>query len=304
MSLREATPTSSMEGGRPAHPAMYVLPEELGNVEQLDPAARPLAAAARSVGPGRLKDALSGSWLGHALHPFLTDVPIGTWTSATLLDLIGGEESAAAADRLIGAGVLASVPTAVTGITDWADTERSDANVRRVGIVHAAANAVALGLFAASLRARRRGNRTRGKALSLAGMGALTIGGHLGGHLSFAKGVGVDQTTFEQRPTDWRAALSDADVPEGERRLVEVAGVAVVVGRDRGRLYALANRCCHRGGPLHKGTVADGEITCPWHGSTFRVDDGSLVRGPAAYPQPVYDVRVHDGTVEVRARQV
>jgi nitrite reductase/ring-hydroxylating ferredoxin subunit len=218
--------------------------------------------------------------------------------------VMGGEDSAAAAERLIGAGVLASLPTAVTGTTEWADTEKSDENVRRLGVVHATANVVALGLFTASLLARRRGNRARGKALSFAGMGALTVGGHLGGHLSYAKGVGVDQTTLERRPTDWRRALGDAELSEGDRTLVDVDGVGVVVGREQGRLYALASRCCHRGGPLHRGTVENGEITCPWHGSTFRIDDGSVVRGPAAYPQPVYDVRVEAGAIEVRSRAV
>lgn len=283
---------------------MHVVPERLAKFEQLDRPARALATIAGAIGPGKLKDALSGSWLGHALHPFLTDLPIGTWTSATLLDVIGGEESAAAADRLIGAGVIASLPTAVTGATEWADTERSDESVRRLGVVHATANVVALGFFAASLLARQRGNRAHGKALSLAGMGALTVGGHLGGHLSYAKGVGVDQTTFDERPTEWRRVLDDAELGDGERQRVDVDGIAVVVGRDQGRLYALANRCCHRGGPLHRGKVENGEITCPWHGSTFRITDGSLVRGPAAYPQPVYDVRVQDGGIEVRSREV
>jgi nitrite reductase/ring-hydroxylating ferredoxin subunit/uncharacterized membrane protein len=292
------------ETARPTSPAMHVLPERLATLEQLDRAARLLAAATRKIGPGRVKDALSGTWLGHALHPLLTDLPIGTWTSATILDVVGGEDSAAAAERLIGAGVLASLPTAVTGATEWADTERSDESVRRVGVVHASANVVALALFAGSLLARRADNRGLGKAMSLAGMGALTVGGHLGGHLSYAKGVGVDQTTFEERPTEWRPTLADAEIAEGERRLVDVDGVGVVVGREQGRLYALADRCCHRGGPLHRGKVADGAITCPWHGSTFRVDDGSVVRGPAAYPQPVYDVRIEAGAIEVRARAV
>jgi nitrite reductase/ring-hydroxylating ferredoxin subunit/uncharacterized membrane protein len=292
---------SEIVGAKPTSPAMHVVPERLAKFEQLDRPARALAAIAGAIGPGKLKDALSGSWLGHALHPFLTDLPIGTWTSATLLDVIGGEESAAAADRLIGAGVIASLPTAVTGATEWADTERSDENVRRLGVVHATAN---VGFFTASLLARQRGNRAHGKVLSLAGMGALTVGGHLGGHLSYAKGVGVDQTTFEERPTEWRRVLDDAELGDGERRLGDVDGIAVVVGRDQGRLYALANRCCHRGGPLHRGKVENGEITCPWHGSTFRIADGSLVRGPAAYPQPVYDVRVQDGGIEVRSREV
>ena len=252
---------SDSETAKPSSPAMHVLPERLAQLEQLDRPAQTLASLAGRIGPGRLKDALSGSWLGHALHPFLTDLPIGTWTSATLLDAVGGEDSARAADQLIGAGVLASLPTAVTGVSEWTDTERSDENVRRLGVVHAAANVAALALFTASLIARRRGNRGRGEALSVAGMGALTVGGRLGGHLSYAKAVGVDQTTFEERPTDWRRTLADAEVGEGERHLVLVDGVGVVVGREQGRLYALANRCCHRGGPLHRGTVANGEIT-------------------------------------------
>lgn len=288
----------------PTSPMMHVLPERLAKIERLDQPARALAAVTGAIGPGKLKDALSGSWLGHALHPLLTDFPIGTWTSATLLDVIGGDASAEAAERLIGAGLIASLPTAITGATEWADTERSDESVRRVGVVHAAANVAALGFFTASLLSRRRGNRSRGKALSLAGMGALSVGGHLGGHLSYAKGVGVDQTAFEERPTEWRRALDDSELADGERRLVDVNGVDVVIGREQGRLYALADRCCHRGGPLHRGTVMNGEITCPWHGSTFRVDDGSLVRGPAAYPQPVYDIRVRDGGIEVRSRAV
>ncbi|MBD0330974.1 MAG: Rieske (2Fe-2S) protein [Thermoleophilia bacterium] len=281
---------------------MHVLPERLGEVEPLDAPAKALSSVAGRIGPGALKDALSGTWLGHALHPFLTDLPIGTWTSATLLDLIGGEDSERAAERLIGAGLLASLPTAVTGLTEWADTETSDTSVRRVGVVHAAANVAAVALFAASLAARRRGSRARGKQLGLAAMGALTVGGHLGGHLSYAKGVGVDQTTFQQRQTEWTRVLDDADLADGDHRAVQVDGVAVLVAREHGRLYALANRCVHRGGPLADGTFENGCVTCPWHGSTFRLADGSVVHGPAAYPQPVYDVRVEAGGVEVRAR--
>ena len=289
-------------GGDPESPAMHEVAERLGRLETLDGPAEKLAAAVGRIGPGALKDALSGTWLGHALHPFLTDLPIGTWTSAAVLDVLGGEESAPAAERLVGLGVAAALPTALTGMTEWADTQRSDKEVRRIGVVHAAANTVALACFAASFAARRAGKQRQGKLLGFGGIAALTVGGHLGGHLSYAKGVGVDQTTFEVRPTDWRPALEDAALGEGERRLVEVDGAAVFVTRQGGRLYALANRCCHRGGPLHRGELERDTVTCPWHGSTFRLDDGAVVRGPAAYPQPVYDVRVREGSIEVRAR--
>ena len=289
-------------GGEPQSPVMHDVAERLGKVESLDAPAKALAAAVGKIGPGRLKDVLSGTWLGHALHPFLTDLPIGTWTSAAVLDVLGGEQSAPASERLIGLGVLAALPTALTGMTEWADTQRSDTEVRRIGVAHAAANTVALACFAGSFAARRAGNQRLGKLLGFGGIAGLTVGGHLGGHLSYAKGVGVDQTTFEVRPTDWRPALADAELGEGDRRVVEVDGLPVLVTRQGGRLYALANRCCHRGGPLGRGELDAETVTCPWHGSTFRLADGSVVRGPAAYPQPVYDVRLSDGTIEVRAR--
>ena len=294
-------PTDS-HGREPTSPALHDVAERLGKIQALDQPAGKLVGLIGKIGPGRVKDALSGTWLGHALHPFLTDVPIGSWTSATFLDLLGGEESAPAAERLVGLGVAASLPTALTGLTEWADSARSDTEVRRIGLVHAGANVAAVAFFTASLAARRSDKRARGKLLGLAGMAALTVGGHLGGHLSYAKGIGVDQTTFEARPPEWRVALADAALGEGEHKVVEVDGVSVLVVRDGGELRALASRCCHRGGPLGKGRFAHGPVACPWHGSTFRLDDGSVVRGPAAYPQPAYDVRVREGSIEVRAR--
>ena len=288
----------------PGSPALHEVAEWVGKLEGLDGPAEKIADAfSGAVGRGRLNDLLAGTWLGHALHPFLTDMPIGSWTSATILDLLGGDETDEAAEKLIAFGILASVPTAITGMTEWADTTKSDPHVRRIGLVHAWANSAALGLFGASLVARRNGNRGRGKLLGLAGMGALTVGGHLGGHLSYSKGVGVDQTTFEERPAEWTVALADAALGEAETKMVDVDGAAVLVTRQGGRVYALTDRCVHRGGPLHEGEIANGCVTCPWHGSTFRLDDGAVERGPAAYPQPVYDVRVRDGSIEVRAAQ-
>ena len=292
------------QAGEPASPAMHEAAERVGKLEALDAPAQKIAdQVSRRLGRGRFGDILAGTWLGHALHPLLTDLPIGSWTSATLLDLFGGPESDSASDRLVAFGLAAAVPTAVTGLTDWADTTRSDAQVRRIGLVHASANTAALALFAGSLAARRSGNRARGKLLGLAGMAALTVGGHLGAHLSYSKGVGVDQTTFEERPTDWAVALADAALGEGESKAVDADAVTVLVMRQDGRGFALSGRCAHRGGPLHRGEISDGCVTCPWHGSTYRLEDGSVQRGPSGYPQPVFDVRIHDGSIEVRARQ-
>jgi nitrite reductase/ring-hydroxylating ferredoxin subunit/uncharacterized membrane protein len=281
-------------------PIPHALTERLEHLEPLDPPAQGLQAAVhRALPDGAVKDALSGTWLGHALHPLLMLVPLGSWTSAVMLDWLGGKGSEPAADRLLALGLAGALPTVASGASDWSDTW---GGARRVGFVHAASNATGAALFAASLAARRAGARGRGKALALAGMGAATLGGYLGGHLSYARGIGVDQTTFDPLPGDWTPVGSSDGLLEGRPRRVEADDVGIVLVRSDGAVHALDDRCCHRGGPLHEGTVANGCITCPWHGSTFRLDDGSVVRGPAAYPQPALEVREQDGSIEVRAR--
>jgi nitrite reductase/ring-hydroxylating ferredoxin subunit len=275
----------------------------LAGLEALDPPAKKIGKAVRTiVKPGPVKDALSGSWLGHALHPLLTDVTIGSFTSAVALDWLGGRESEPAARRLIGLGLLSAVPTVSSGYSDWADTEVADDSVRRIGIVHAAANATAASLFAASWLARRRGDHGRGKALALVAGGVLGGAGYLGAHLTLAEGVGVDHTVFEDGPDEWTSVLDDGELPEGQMRCVEADGTAVMVARTGGALYALSNHCSHRGGPLHEGTLDARTVTCPWHDSVFDLRDGALVHGPAAYPQPAWDTRVRDGRIEVRRR--
>jgi nitrite reductase/ring-hydroxylating ferredoxin subunit/uncharacterized membrane protein len=282
-------------------PAVHDAVEQLAGLEGLDEPAKVIGKSVRDVVPaGPVKDALSGVWLGHALHPLLTDLPIGSYTSAVLLDWLGGRDGEPAADRLIGLGILFTLPTAATGMTEWADSEAGDPAVRRVGLIHAALNVGATLLFGASLASRRRGARGSGKLLALAGAGVLGASGHLGGHLSYAEGVGVDQTAFEEPPEDWTPALRDAELPEGESRYAEVGGVGVLVARHQGAVYALSNRCVHRGGPLDEGELHDGCVTCPLHKSTFRLEDGSVVRGPAAYPQPRWEARVRDGVIELK----
>jgi nitrite reductase/ring-hydroxylating ferredoxin subunit len=291
-----------MSNVRATRPRLHHLAERLGGAAALDKPAEAVAKWARGAIPkGPIKDALSGVPLGHAGHPLLTDVPIGTWTSAAILDLVGGSESRTAARRLIGAGILASLPTAASGLNDWADTTPASDEVRRVGAVHAVANVTALGLYTASLAARRAGNHGRGVALGLLGLGALGVGGHLGGHLSYAQGVGVDMTVFESGPEEWTEVLDDAALSEGELRGVEVGGRKLMLARHEGRVFALADTCAHRGGSLADGELAGDCVQCPLHASRFKLADGSVERGPAAYPQPVFEVRVADGRIAVKA---
>jgi nitrite reductase/ring-hydroxylating ferredoxin subunit/uncharacterized membrane protein len=282
-------------------PRAYEATEALASVEALDGAADAISGFVRKTIPGGpVKYALSGSWFGHALHPLLTDVPIGLWTSALTLDWVGGRSGQAAADRLIALGVGAAVPTAVSGFTDWADSTVGSEAVKRVGIVHAASNVAAATLFAGSWIARKRGARGMGKLLALAGGSALGAGGFLGGHLSYAEGIGVDQTAFEEPGGDWHDAVAEAELVEGQPAVAEVDGVAVMLLRQGGETFALSDRCAHRGGPLHEGTIEDGCVHCPWHDSVFRLRDGSLVHGPSAYPQPAWETRARDGRIEVR----
>jgi nitrite reductase/ring-hydroxylating ferredoxin subunit/uncharacterized membrane protein len=282
-------------------PRAHALSEKIAALSTLDGPAKAVGSQIRRLlPPGPVKDALSGTWLGHPLHPLLTDVPIGTWTSATILDLVGGESGRPAARRLIGVGLLAAGPTAWAGWSDWSDSEVGDEEVRRVGIVHAAANGSAALLYGASLLARRRGAHATGVLLGLAGASAMGAAGWLGGDLTYARGVGVDQTAFDSGPEDWTPVLDASMLVDDRPASATVGDVDVMIVRRNGTLHALADRCNHRGGPLHEGELVDGCIECPWHQSRFRLDDGSVERGPAVYPQPVFEVREHGGRIEIR----
>jgi nitrite reductase/ring-hydroxylating ferredoxin subunit len=281
-------------------PRAYGATEALAGVQQLDAPADAISKQIRNRVPKPVKDALAGSWLGHALHPVLTDVPIGSWTSAVFLDWLGGDDGEPGADRLIALGLLAAAPTFASGWIDYADTTAGNPAVKRVGIVHAVANGGAASLFATSLAARRNGARTRGKLLALAGWTLAAGSAYLGGHLSFAEGVGVDRTAFEKPPEDWTDALAEADLADGKPHCAEVEGIPVLVVRHQGELFALSDTCSHRGGALHEGEVADGCVKCPLHGSVFALRDGSVREGPSAYPQPAWEARVRAGRVELR----
>jgi nitrite reductase/ring-hydroxylating ferredoxin subunit/uncharacterized membrane protein len=275
--------------------------QRIAQLSALDPVAKAIGKLARdATKPRPVKDLLSGSRLGHPLHPPLTDVTIGTFTSALMLDWLGGDEGRASARRLIGIGLLSATPVVAAGASDWGDAEVGDESVRRIGLVHAGTNVLATSLFAASYAARRRGDG--GRLLALAGGAAMGAAAYLGGHMAFAEGVGVNHTTFEDAPEGWADVLAEDELAENEPRCVRADGTVVMVVRHGGELYALSEHCSHLGGPLHEGAIENGTVTCPWHESVFDLRDGGLIHGPAAYPQPAWDVRTRSGRVEVRRR--
>jgi nitrite reductase/ring-hydroxylating ferredoxin subunit/uncharacterized membrane protein len=276
------------------------LVQRVGADERVDRMVAPLGALAQKLtARDEVKRALSGAPLGHRLHPLLTDIPIGAWTSAAVLDLVGGRPGRRAARRLIGVGIVASLPTAATGLSDWEDTNGDD---RRIGAVHATVNATALLLQVQSWRARGKGHHLRGKALSAAALGAVAVGGYLGGHLVFANRVGVDAEVPVASLDAWRAVCRLDELPNDAPYGVDVDGAGITLVRRGGTVTAMATLCSHAGGPLDEGCVRGDGLQCPWHRSVFALSDGAVLRGPAAAPQPVYDARVVDGNVELRSR--
>ncbi len=273
--------------------------DALERAKALDPVAKLYGKGVRAAwGQGAAKDAISGTWLGHAVHPPLTDVVIGSFLGVSLLDLLGGEGKSA--ERLLAVGLAAAVPTAATGANDWADTEIADEAVRRVGLVHASMNVSALALYGASLLARRRGSRPKGAALALGGTAVMTIGGYLGGHMSYTRGVGPNQTAFDSGPSDWTAIGSTSDFADGEARAALADDTPLLVLRHREGIHAIHNRCSHRGCLLSDGEVEGHVVTCACHGSQFDVRDGSIMRGPASAAQPAFETREREGRIEVK----
>ena len=273
----------------------------LGALEALDPVAvRVGGLVHRALAGDRMKNLASGTWLGHPLHPVLSDLPIGCWSCAIALDTLGGESGRRGAELLAAAGAVSAVPALVSGFADWSDTNDAD---RRIGAVHAASGVAALSLYATSLAAGVAGARRVARGMRVVGFGLAAAGGYLGGHLTFSRGIGVDHTLFEEAPGHWTRVARDEDLAEGRPVCATAERYDILLYRSNGTVHALANRCTHAGAPLDEGTVDGGdEVTCPWHGSRFRLCDGSVARGPATAPQPVFETRVRSGNVEVRLR--
>jgi nitrite reductase/ring-hydroxylating ferredoxin subunit/uncharacterized membrane protein len=245
-----------------------------------------------------------GRWVGHPLHPALSDLPIGLWTSAMLLDALDNSPPSRrgldAAGMLSAAGILAAGATALTGVTDWTVSDDQD---RRVGLLHGLLNTVALGLQCAALGTRMAGHRSTARALGAASLTVTGGAAYLGGHLVFTKGVMVNRVAWATGPRRWTRALQEADLPDDTPVAVVAEGRQIMLYRHGDSLYAIDNVCSHAGGILSRGPVADLTVTCPLHGSRFALVDGCVSRGPASQPQPVLPTRIRNGWIEVRGSQ-
>lgn len=247
------------------------------------------------------KDALNGTWLGHPLHPALTDVPIGAWTCSTMLDLLDhnrGGDLGRAADLLVGVGCASGLAAAASGAADWQDSYGPE---RRAGLAHALLNTGALGLFGGSLLLRLAGRRGSAKLPALLGYGLAATAAFLGGDLVFRTGTQVNRNAWAAGPSDWTEVAAQEEVREGELLRRAAGDSAVVLTRHGQTVIAVGAVCPHAGGPLEQGQVRDGRITCPWHGSRFELTTGRVCQGPASIALPVFETRINQqGRVEVR----
>jgi nitrite reductase/ring-hydroxylating ferredoxin subunit/uncharacterized membrane protein len=279
--------------------------EAVADQPWLDAVGKPLADAVRALfknaGPAgqTIRNALHGVWLGHPLHPVLTDVPIGAWTTALALDAkeasSGKEEYGHAADFALGLGLVAAVGAAVTGLNDWSET---DGRSRRLGLLHGLMNLSATTLFATSYGLRRSGSRSAGRSWALAGYGLALGAAYVGGKLVYHDRIGVTHAVVAE-PEEFTPVLESSALPENSMRKASIEDASFLVVRQNHRLCALAHSCAHLGGPLSEGTLKDGSVVCPWHGSEFALDDGHVINGPATEPQPCFQVREREGQIEV-----
>lgn len=272
----------------------------------LDSVAEPLSRAVRGAyetagEAGRqAKNAMHGVWLGHPLHPALVAVPIGAWTTAVSLDVAAAANNdrglARAADFAIAVGLVGAIGSAVTGLTDWSETS---GQARRTGLVHGLLNVAATGLFAVSYLLRKTGSRAAGQACSAAGLTAASAAGYLGGALVFDHRIGVNHADANL-PEEFTAVADSASVADDAMICARAGDADVLLARQHGRLCALAHKCSHLGGPLSEGTLKNGSVICPWHGSEFALGDGHVIDGPATQSQPVLTVRERGGRIEVK----
>lgn len=250
---------------------------------------------------------LNGTWLGHPLHPLLTDGPLGAWTVTILLDLttliFGVPGLGLAAGIAAGLGVAAALATIAAGFMDWMDVDRPE---KAVGMSHAILNTIATVMFAISflMRFRSHWQFARGAFIvSLAGYLLVIAGAYLGGTMVFRMGAMINRNAYRSGPEDFQAALAVADLPEGQPKRVDIDGQPILLLRSGEEIHAIGAVCSHYGAPLEEGKQEGDTIRCPWHSSRFALADGSVREGPACAPLPAYEVRIVRGQVQVKRRQ-
>jgi len=248
-----------------------------------------------------IADALHGKWLGHPLHPVLTDITIGAWMIGAFFDLAGictkDKTCEQIGDRLAEVGTVSAVPTFLTGLTDFSTFPEKSATP---ATIHGAANVINILLYGLSVRQRRRGQRRSALTLSFFAIALSSFSAWLGGMLVYKENVGVDHRDDFEGPKKWVPVLSVSKLHHRKPTRVEFEGKPILLYREGDEVSAIGATCTHAGGPLDEGKVVKGCVTCPWHDSVFKVRTGEVVHGPATFPQPRFDARINDGQIEIR----
>ena len=249
-----------------------------------------------------VKNALHGTWLGHPLHPVLTDIPVGAWTVALVCDamedMTGRPEFGKGADVAVAVGLAGAVGAALTGITDWSDT---DGKARKAGLVHGLLNLGGALLYGTSMVFRNQNKRNLGRGFGVLGYALAAGAAYLGGELVFSEQVGVNHAAGgPPLPENFVPVMAYAELQEGEMKKVDAGGIPVLLSKHEGRLCAIAETCSHAGGPLSEGKLENGTVQCPWHASRFDARTGAVIDGPATHPQPRFAVRARNGEIEVK----
>lgn len=248
------------------------------------------------IRPKWLRSFLHGTWLGHPLHPLLTDVPVGALTVALALDLLGIYDGANWATLLGGAGLV------VAALAGFADLDETDGKARQYGGVHASLMLVAMAFYAISLLIRfgvTPGAPEQATALAALGYLFVVLGAYVGGDLAFALGNMVDRHAWRSGGAKW-TALDLADVPDRQPTKARAGAQSLVLVRTGDTIAALHDTCAHAGCSLAEGKIVGDTIECGCHGSRFKLADGRVVVGPAVYDQPAYEVRRSEGKLEAR----
>lgn len=287
--------------------SMDTLGDVIDRQDWLKPVEDTMTAVAKTTLEGKsrfaqkVRNFLHGTWLGHPLHPVITDIPIGAWTMATAMDVYemstGDEKFSAAADMAVKVGLFGAAGAAVAGFTDWHYTYEKP---RRVGAAHALVNVAATLCYLGSWWQRRQGDRRGGLIAGLGGYALTLTGAYLGGHLVFNERIGVNHAA-EELPKRYTPVMDAKDLPEGKMVKAKAGEVDLFLVRRGDEIFAMTEKCSHLGGPLSEGKFDGETVTCPWHYSKFAIEDGRVIAGPATYRQPCFKVRVRAGKIEVHA---
>ncbi|MGH2513321.1 MAG: Rieske (2Fe-2S) protein, partial [Candidatus Limnocylindrales bacterium] len=213
-----------------------------------------------------------------------------------ILDVLGQH---VAADVALLIGVLAMLAAIVIGYADYSTT---DGRARIRATVHSTIMVIAFVLYLVSLAIRASGPADRAVPiiLSIVAYLIMALGAFIGGDVAYLLGNMVDRHAWRSASSKWQP-LDVSEIAEGSLVKASAGGQALVLIRTGSTILAMHEVCAHAGGPLSEGTIVDGSIECPWHGSRFEIGTGRRRRGPTVYDQPSYEVRpVESGGYEAR----